>query len=330
MAILGVLHEAGSPLGGARIAEELHAQGIELSQRTVRLYLGQTDEMGLTENLHRRGRKLTEQGREELASGLAIDKVGFVAARVEALSYRMRFDLRRCRGKVILNVSCFAVEHVERACAEIARAFEADLGMGRYLAVGGPGAEIGGFHVPDGQVAVGTVCSVSLNGVLLRSGISTASLFGGLLEMRQGEPFRFTQIIHYAGSTIDPLEIFIKGHMTTVREAARTGQGSIGASFREIPAEAVQDARRVTSRMRRVGLGGAMVIGRSGQPLLDVPVPQGRAGMIVAGGLNPLAAVEEAGIPTRNIALHTLYDFERLVPYTALEREATRLASEGK
>ena len=28
------------------------------------------------------------------------------------------------------------------------------------------------------------------------------------------------------------------------------------------------------------------------QPLLDVPVPQGRVGLIVCGGLNPIAAVD--------------------------------------
>ncbi len=38
----------------------------------------------------------------------------------------------------------------------------------------------------------------------------------------------------------------------------------------------------------------------------------GRVGIIVAGGLNPIAAVEEVGIDTSNRALHGLCDFEKL------------------
>lgn len=58
---------------------------------------------------------------------------------------------------------------------------------------------------------------------------------------------------------------------------------------------------------------------RPGQPLLEIPVAEGRAGMIVAGGLNPLAAVEESGIATENIAMGSLFDFKRVVPYWELK-----------
>jgi len=325
MAILQVLHDAERPLGGTRIAQELQAAGFELSQRTVRHYLIQADKEGLTIPLGRRGRKLTPKGIEEAASGLAVDKVGFIAAKVEGLSYRTNFSLTKARGKIILNISTFDVRHFEKACKEICRAFEAGLGMGRCLAVGAPGTEIGGFHVPEGRAAIGTVCSVSLNGVLLKLGIAATSVFGGLLEIEHERPYRFTQIIHYAGSTIDPLEIFIKGQMTSVREAGRTGHGAIGASFREIPTDALSQAKKAVARMERIGLGGALLIGRPGQPLLDVPVARGRVGLVVAGGLNPVAAVEESGIPTQNIALHTLYDFERLISYTELKDNPKRL-----
>jgi len=322
MAILRVLHETNRPLGGTKIADALRTVGLDLSQRTVRFYLKQADEEGLTENLGRRGRRLTAKGREEVSSGLAVDKVGFIAGRVEELCYQMNFRLTRGRGNVILNMSTMDAGDFPAAWRELRRAFEAGLGMGRFLAIGRPDTDLGGYHVPRGKVAVATVCSVSLNGVLLRSGIPATSVFGGLLAMQDGRPHRFTQIIHYDGTTIDPLEIFIKGGMTSVGEVARTGDGAIGASFRQIPAAALDDARRVLGRMERLGLGGALVIGRANQPLLDVPVPQGRAGLIVSGGLNPLAAVEEAGIPTENVALHELYPFEQLIPFTDLAADA--------
>ena len=49
-----------------------------------------------------------------------------------------------------------------------------------------------------------------------------------------------------------------------------------------------------------------------GRPVLDVPVPEGRVGIIVAAGLNPIAAVEEAGIPTESHAMAELYEFGKL------------------
>jgi hypothetical protein len=67
--------------------------------------------------------------------------------------------------------------------------------------------------------------------------------------------------------------------------------------------------------MEKAGLGGIILVGRPGQPLLEVPVSPGRVGLVVVGGLNPLAAVEEAGIPTRNRAMGTLMPFEHLVHY---------------
>jgi repressor of nif and glnA expression len=41
---------------------------------------------------------------------------------------------------------------------------------------------------------------------------------------------------------------------------------------------------------------------------LDVPVSQGRVGLVLAAGLNPMAAVAEAGIETVNRAMAVLSD----------------------
>ena len=81
VAILRVLRHANEPVGSERIAEELSLSGIDLSERAVRNYLAQADSLGWTENLGRKGRKLTAQGRREVDHALVMDKVGFVAAR---------------------------------------------------------------------------------------------------------------------------------------------------------------------------------------------------------------------------------------------------------
>ena len=158
-----------------------------------------------------------------------------------------------------------------------------------------------------------------INGILIHAGIPVTSRFGGLLEVYEGEPYRFTEIIHYDGSSLDPLEIFIKGKMTSVSEAVRTGRGRIGASFREIPSSALPQMRKLVKQLEGIGLGAILAVGKPNQPLLDIPVVEGKAGIIVAGGLNPMAAVEESGIRTENLAMGTLLDFSELVSYKDVE-----------
>jgi len=319
-AILKILADNGGPTGSTKIAEELQMLGIDLKERMVRYYLGEMDKEGLTRNLGRAGRQITELGRQELATAVAIDKVGFVSARVDELAYRMSFDLNQGTGTVILNVSRMPAAKFDEARRLITSVLNAGLGMGRFVAMARQGEVLGGLRVPKGMIAIGTVCSVTLNGVLRQAGIPITSRFGGLLELRDGKPLRFTQIIHYDGTTLDPVEIFIKGKVTDVRGAADHGAGTVGAGFREVPAAALPAVEQVAERLRRVGLGGTMLVGRPGRPLLDIPVFHGRAGLLVPAGLNPLGAVEEAGIETENHAMNTLHPFDELIPIEDLGR----------
>ena len=313
-AILRVLDEAGKPLGATKVARSLRAVGIDLMPRMVRNYLETMDSGGLTVNLGRRGRKITERGREELASAVIIDQVGFIDARADELAYKMSLNLARRTGTVIVNVSTFPADRFKEAREVAAEIVRAGLGMGRFGATSDPGGKLAGYPVPEGEAAIGTICSITLNGLLHAAGVPVSSKFGGLLEMRKGQPLRFTHIIQYAGTTLDPLEIFIKAGMTSVLGAARTGSGLVGASFREVPAASLPEVQRIIRQMTRDGLCGLIVLGEPNRPLLDIPVGHGRAGIVLTGGLNPLAAVQEAGIPTRNQALARLCEFSELAP----------------
>jgi hypothetical protein len=63
------------------------------------------------------------------------------------------------------------------------------------------------------------------------------------------------------------------------------------------------------------GVGGNILFGKPNQPLLDVPVGVDKVGMLVVGGLNPIAAAEEAGIFTESKAMSTLYEYSRLLTF---------------
>jgi repressor of nif and glnA expression len=208
---------------------------------------------------------------------------------------------------------------LKSAAPLIKRVFAAGYAMGRLMALLPPGERVGEDVVPEGMVGIGTVCSITLNGVLLAHGIPTYSRFGGLLELQDYKPTRFVQYIHYSGTTLDPLEIFIRSGMTDYLGATKNGNGRIGASFREVPAESRDHVIELAHQLEKVGLGGFMSIGWPGQPLLEIPVNQGQVGAVVIGGLNPAAILEEKGIKSHSRALAALADYQTFFPYEELD-----------
>ena len=49
------------------------------------------------------------------------------------------------------------------------------------------------------------------------------------------EAIKFTDIVTYEGTTLNPAEIFASRRITSVLKAAREGSGLILASFKEFP-----------------------------------------------------------------------------------------------
>jgi len=320
LAILRLLLESGRPLGSSKIEERLSAMGHEVSPRTVRYYLLGMDRDGLTENLGKRGRRITEQGRRELDTARVIEKVGFLAAKIDRMTYRMSFDLAKKSGTVVINLSLLDPGQLQKSAGLITRVFEKGYSMGQLMGLFGPGERVGDFVIPEGMAALATVCSITLNGVLLAHGIPTNSRFGGLLELEDGEPVRFSEIITYAGTSLDPLEVFIRSGMTDYPGATTTGTGRIGVGFREVPADARDQVIELARRCEKAELGGFLTIGWPSQPLLGVPVAEGRVGVIVIGGLNPVAILEETALKVRSRALAGLADYRLLFPYWELNQ----------
>jgi len=321
IAILRAIHELVSPAGASKVGERLEAMGISLHQRTIRYYLMQLDNEGLTRLVsRRRGRELTERGAEEASQVDAVDKIGIVSAKIDAAVYRMSYSLTTGAGKVIINRSLIDPADIRRALDEMRTVFANAYAVASRLSVAKPGEQMVSELFPDGSLAIGTICSVTLNGIFQKEGIPVRSRFGGLLEIRDRRPTRFVEMIEYRGSTLDPLETFIRADMTSVREVVRRGNGIICASFREIPAVALEHARQVERAMRARGISGVMAMGRPNQPLFDVPVSEGYAGVVVMGGLNPIAALREAGIPATVHSLADIVAFDSLLPVNEVLR----------
>jgi HTH-type transcriptional regulator, global nitrogen regulator NrpRI len=309
VSILKILNQYSDVVGSREISRQLRIHGVSLTERTVRYHLRILDERGYTNVFGKEGRKITEKGKRELRHALVSERVGFVINKIETLSFLTTLDLDTMGGEAILNISFFDERNVKDALNIMKPVFNSPFVMSDRIILAHGGATIGDVPVPEGKVGLGTVCSVTINGLFLKRGIPVTSRFGGVVEISGGNPVRFLALISYEGSSLDPLEIFIRSKMTDVTGAVRNHSGRILASFREIPLVCADEAKRLAGKMKEKGIGGILLIGNPNTPLLEIPVGMDKVGIVVVGGLNPVAAIEESGIPTESKAMSTLYSY---------------------
>jgi hypothetical protein len=118
--------------------------------------------------------------------------------------------------------------------------------------------------------------------------------------------------------------MFIKSHMTAVSDAVAGRNGRILASFREIPVVCLDKAVKLARSLEERGIRGILTIGSPNKPLLEVPVGIDKTGIVIIGGLNPAAVLEEHGIATESKAMSTLFEYSRLVPFKDLAAFTSR------
>ncbi|MDP2168129.1 MAG: NrpR regulatory domain-containing protein [Thermodesulfovibrionales bacterium] len=313
LAILKILEKHRDTILGSReISRQMKLHGVELTERTVRYHMKILDERGLTKVFGKEGRKITDRGREELSKALVSGKVGFVISKIETLSYLTTFDIDSEEGDIILNVSYFPQKSLREALKIMNPVFHSPYVMSDRVVLAREGEKIGEMIVPEGMIGLGTICSVTINGIFLKAGIPVASKFGGLLEIDEGEASRFLALISYEGTSLDPLVVFIRSRMTAVTDAVKKRSGNILASFREIPVVSMETAKGLLAKLSEKNIGGLIRIGNPNQPFLEMPVGIDKTGMAIVGGLNPVAALEEAGIRTESTAMAVLHNYSEM------------------
>lgn len=320
LAILNALKDSPTAVGSTVIAKRLKDMGIELSERAVRYHLRLMDERGLTSLAGRRdGRIITELGQSELKKAMVTHKVGSALTRIETLAFRTDFDLDKCTGLIPVNISVFRKEDFNKALKIMKPVFQSVYCLSKLISVAKEGESIGDYVVPEGKKALATVCSIAVNGSLLKAGVPIDSKFGGILQIRNHTPLRFVELIHYDGSSLDPSEIFIRARMTSVSRVTLDGNGEILANYREIPAICRPLAEEVSNKLEKAGLGGIFLLGNVSETVCETPIDLNRVGVVLIGGLNPVAAAAEAGITSESHAMSTLIDYQTLIDFSQLK-----------
>jgi repressor of nif and glnA expression len=313
-AILSVIERHQVPVHSPLIVSSLVAQGMDISERTARYYLKILDERGFTANSSNRGRTITEKGLSELRQGFAYDRVGFIIDRINRLSLETDFDPDTGAGKVILNVSYVKRDRVGEALQILSAVCSSPYALSERIVLAHGGGRLNDIEVPEGLVGIGTVCSITINGIFLRAGIPIRPRVGGIVEIARRKPVRFQSFISYEHSSVAPLEIFIKSRMTKVLNSLDTGDGTILGSFREIPQDSLFASRRLAGKLMTCGFRNTTLYGFAFKPLLGIAVTDGMVGLVDIGGLNPAAALAESGLSLSMNAMATMYEYAEMKP----------------
>jgi repressor of nif and glnA expression len=309
--ILRVIEEADNPIGARAISDSLSNRGYDLGERAVRYNLKILDELGFTKKQGYSGRVLTTLGKRELNDALVDDRIGFVNTLIEEYMYKTTFDPESHQGDVIVNASLVNKAELEAVLAVLGRAFDAGLTISNRLMIADEGEEIAAFEIPAGYIGLATVCSITLDGMLMKRGIPVNTSFAGLARINSGSA-EFTDLIAYAGSSLDPIRVFMARKRTRVMDVIEGKAGDVLANVREIPPAAASLAKRLLDQTRAAGFGGMIEFGKPGEPILGCPVAAGKIGIAMCAGVNGVVAAEEMGIRIESIPISGLLDYSKM------------------
>ena len=282
--ILRILNVQEKPIGSKVIADELKNKGYNLGERAVRYHMQILDEKGYTERKGYSGRVITELGRAKLEKGLIYDQVDFTFSKFEERIYLTDFDYNKKCGNVIVNTSNILDN---KAFDIIKKVFAAGVCVSPLI--NAKKIEING---KKGYV-MKTICGTTIDGVFLKNGIPSIPQYGGLVEIEDYYPTKFSELISYKKTSITPLDAFIAKDMTSVLDVAEHGTGTIPANFRIIPETGLKKAKEIIQKLEKVGIGGVLEIGETSENVLGIPVPEGMVGISIIGGITPFCAAQE-------------------------------------
>jgi repressor of nif and glnA expression len=310
--ILRVIEGADKPVGARAISDSLCNRGYDLGERAVRYNLKILDELGFTKKRGYSGRVLTPLGSREMNDALVDDRIGFVNTRIEEFMFKTSFDPISRSGDVIANTSIIDKADSEKVFEILARAFDAGYAISRSVLVLEEGDGHSPLEIPAGCLGIVTLCSITLDGLLMKKGIPVDTSFAGVVEVREGLPAAFTDLIAYAGSSLDPMRVFMARRVTRVADAISRGEGRILANVREVPITALELASSLLEQSRVAGFGGLIEVGDPAEPILGCPVGSGKIGIAFCAGVNGAVAAEELGVKIKTAPISMLVDYSRM------------------
>ena len=237
----------------------------------------------------------------------------FIISRIENMMYEVTFDPVKRNGKIIVNISIVNESDFKKIIGLFRQAIHSGLAVSPYIKIIRPEEKIGNVKIETGKVGIATACSITIDGVLLKAGIPVKPKLGGVVEIHEGSPLRFTDVLTYDSTTIDPLDVFMSQELTSVTQMINTGTGKILANLREAPMSARDRIEQVLDSLVESGFSCILEVGEPNNDILGIQVGRDKLGIAVIGGTNPMALVQENDIEIDTQELSILLDVEEMV-----------------
>jgi repressor of nif and glnA expression len=237
----------------------------------------------------------------------------FVSHVIEDYAIQVTFDPKEGTGNVVYNLSLIKKEDLEFALSVMKDAYKTGVCVSGLVKLFDEKEKAGDYRVPEGNTAICTMCSLTFDGLLIRRGVPTNPIGGGAVEIEHRTPRRFTNMIRYEYTTIDPLQVLISQDITSITNVMRRGSGTILANLRECHREAEQRVAEILDELAdSATFSGILDVGLPNTPVLDVNVSPEYFGVAAVGGTNPMAAIKESGRWVNTRAMKGLMDVSEM------------------
>jgi repressor of nif and glnA expression len=236
----------------------------------------------------------------------------FINHSIEDFAMQVTYNPIEGTGQVVYNLSVFRTSDLAPVVEIIRGACRSGVCVSDLVKFIPEGESLDGYKIPQGSTGICTVCSITLDGLLLKRGVPLNPIGGGVIEIVDRIPRRFTQIIRYEDTTIDPLQVLVSQDITSISRVISTGNGTILANIRECHMEAEPLVAELLDDLADSRFTGVLEVGMPNSPLLGVQISPQYIGMVAVGGTNPIAAVKEAGYPVITRAMKGLLDVSEM------------------
>ena len=229
------------------------------------------------------------------------EKISLVLSKSLNLIQQVNFDVEKQKGDIIANISYVHRDNIDRALSIMEDTYNSNP---KFI---NPYYKLVEHPKKDDMIGIATICSLSIDGILINNGIMSNPTYSGLLELT--EPPLFIDLISYNGTTLDPHKIFLSKNMTSI--TGGDGPSKILASVKEIPYVARDYAVELLEILNNIGFS-IYKIGKPREFVYNSKVENYNFGVITGGGLNSIGAVKESGVPIQVKALEKLMPFEKM------------------
>lgn len=229
------------------------------------------------------------------------EKIPFVNSRSWNLIHKTDYNYETKEGNIVANISYLNKKDIDIALDIIKDTYNK---LPKHI---NPHYKLLDHPTDNDKIGLATVCSLSIDGILINNGIMSTPQYGGLLEL--GKPPLFIEMISYNGSSIDPHKIFIFKNLCNINQ--KVNPKKLLASIKEIPYIARDKSEEILKEINKDGLP-IYKIGKPRELVYNAKVDNYNFGIVAGSGLNSIATIKEAGIEVEVKARETNYPLEKM------------------